>query len=556
LVFDVTTIVSGAGTAVKVAGKVGNVTLKISKATLKKVVSGGGKVTAKELDEILRASSKSLLTENLTLEQLAAQSGLSTEAILLDRGACFAAGTPLLTPTGSKSIEQFVPGDLVLSRDEYDIEGVVTPKVVEEVFVHLAEVAEVHVGGRVIGTTLGHPFWVQGKGWVPARELVAGDRLVGHDGQWVVVEQVVETGQWTTVYNMRIADFHTYFVGCAEWGFSVWAHNHCYDAWLFDHGIKGTPELRAIFETVENTGALPPGSQAIVEAAVTKGGLSLSPTRKRLAWEDVLDVQRRWSRIRTRTGDFTAHEWGNPKTVPCFPADTVVHTPLGRKAIQSLQEGDEVLAYNERDGCVAARRVVARLRNWTQHLVRIDVDGDIIHATRNHPFFDPVRRLWLEAAKLEPGVTVIDCEQHWRVVASVAIVATEEVTYNIEVEELHTYFVGERGLLVHNSGFESTVKTYTEIYIVKDVSGKVVYVGQTVQGIDVRYNQHLGDGHPHWKNGYTKERAFGGNWTAYGAAVWEQHYIDLNGGLKKLENSKVAISADKYAQYKNLHNPC
>jgi hypothetical protein len=27
------------------------------------------------------------------------------------------------------------------------------------------------------------------------------------------------------VYNLRVADWHTYFVGCDEWGFSVWAHN-------------------------------------------------------------------------------------------------------------------------------------------------------------------------------------------------------------------------------------------------------------------------------------------------------------------------------------------
>jgi hypothetical protein len=32
------------------------------------------------------------------------------------------------------------------------------------------------------------------------------------------------------VYNVRVADFHTYFVGCDEWGFSVWAHNSCYVA--------------------------------------------------------------------------------------------------------------------------------------------------------------------------------------------------------------------------------------------------------------------------------------------------------------------------------------
>jgi len=27
------------------------------------------------------------------------------------------------------------------------------------------------------------------------------------------------------VYNLEIEGDHTYFVGCVEWGFSVWAHN-------------------------------------------------------------------------------------------------------------------------------------------------------------------------------------------------------------------------------------------------------------------------------------------------------------------------------------------
>ena len=31
-----------------------------------------------------------------------------------------------------------------------------------------------------------------------------------------------------TVYNLRIEEYHTYFVGCAEWGFSIWAHNAFY----------------------------------------------------------------------------------------------------------------------------------------------------------------------------------------------------------------------------------------------------------------------------------------------------------------------------------------
>jgi hypothetical protein len=126
---------------------------------------------------------------------------------------CFTAGTPLQTPDGTKSIEQFVPGDLVLSRDQHDPDGPVAAKVVEAVFTNYAQLIAVHAGGQVIETTAGHLFWVQGKGWLPARELIAGDRLVGHDRQWVVVEKVVAAGKWETVYNLRVADFHTYFVG-------------------------------------------------------------------------------------------------------------------------------------------------------------------------------------------------------------------------------------------------------------------------------------------------------------------------------------------------------
>jgi hypothetical protein len=43
----------------------------------------------------------------------------------------------------------------------------------------------------------------------------------------VAVEDLLDTGEYETVYNLRVADFHTYFVGGEEWGFSVWAHNAC-----------------------------------------------------------------------------------------------------------------------------------------------------------------------------------------------------------------------------------------------------------------------------------------------------------------------------------------
>ena len=39
------------------------------------------------------------------------------------------------------------------------------------------ELVHLQVNGETITTTVGHPFFVQGKGWVTAKELVVGDKL-------------------------------------------------------------------------------------------------------------------------------------------------------------------------------------------------------------------------------------------------------------------------------------------------------------------------------------------------------------------------------------------
>jgi hypothetical protein len=100
-------------------------------------------------------------------------------------------------------------------------------QVVEAVFVRLAPILELVVNGRLISTTGEHPFYAWQRGWVPANELHRGDTLLTLDGGWATVEKVVETGKWERVYNLRVAEYHTYFVGCDQWGFSVWAHNAC-----------------------------------------------------------------------------------------------------------------------------------------------------------------------------------------------------------------------------------------------------------------------------------------------------------------------------------------
>jgi len=61
--------------------------------------------------------------------------------------------------------------------------------------------------------------------------LEPGERILGLEDEWLLMEGVTDGGRVTTVYNFRVADWHTYFVGTDEWGFSVWAHNAAYGFW-------------------------------------------------------------------------------------------------------------------------------------------------------------------------------------------------------------------------------------------------------------------------------------------------------------------------------------
>jgi hypothetical protein len=155
---------------------------------------------------------------------------------------------------GWKAVEEFCIGDEVLSRDEHDPNGPVVAKVVEDVFTRHAIILHLHLVDRsgeptrLIRTTSEHPFYRHGDGWVSAGELREGDWLWTLEGRWVRVEEVYDTGELETVYNLRIADYHTYFVGDVDWSYNIWAHNAEYPQGKGEGRLppKGTPERKAI----------------------------------------------------------------------------------------------------------------------------------------------------------------------------------------------------------------------------------------------------------------------------------------------------------------------
>jgi hypothetical protein len=139
---------------------------------------------------------------------------------------CFAAGTLLLTEHGWRPVELIGPGERVWSRPEGDPSGEAGWREVEGRLVRTGRVLHLHAGGLVVRTTPEHPFWVDGVGWVEAGGLVPGERIATLSGSWAEVQEVYDSGEYERVYNLQVADYHTWFVGGPGVD-ALWAHNAC-----------------------------------------------------------------------------------------------------------------------------------------------------------------------------------------------------------------------------------------------------------------------------------------------------------------------------------------
>ena len=137
---------------------------------------------------------------------------------------CFSGDTEVYTSDGLVCIEDVQVGDEVWA---YNSETGET-ELKEVLNVWVKETDEIlHVStsdGETIDTTTNHPFYVDGKGWVAAGDLEIGDTLVTAVGNKVEVTELEleNLAEPISVYNLEVADFHTYFVG--EYG--VLVHNY------------------------------------------------------------------------------------------------------------------------------------------------------------------------------------------------------------------------------------------------------------------------------------------------------------------------------------------
>ena len=136
----------------------------------------------------------------------------------------------------------------------------------------------------------------------------------------------------------------------------------------------------------------------------------------------------------------------------CFVAGTEVHTEEGKERIEEIEAGDRVWAEDPETGEKGIKTVVRTFERETDELVRVYAGGEEIITTAEHPFYVP-KRGWTAAIELRAGDVLVNVNGEYVILEKIEheLLESPVKVYNFEVEDFHTYYVGDSGVLVHNT---------------------------------------------------------------------------------------------------------
>ena len=139
------------------------------------------------------------------------------------------------------------------------------------------------------------------------------------------------------------------------------------------------------------------------------------------------------------------------QNMACFIAGTMVLTATGLVAIERLKAGDVVISTNLDTLETAPKTVLETYVRKVDKLVHLTINGEEIVTTDNHPFYVQGRG-FINAGSLLVGDKLISVNGEDLFVEKHYIEETDVPVdvYNFQVEDHHTYFVGESAVWVHN----------------------------------------------------------------------------------------------------------
>ncbi len=144
----------------------------------------------------------------------------------------------------------------------------------------------------------------------------------------------------------------------------------------------------------------------------------------------------------------------------CFLAGTkVLMADNSTKNIEDVHNGDSVLATDPITGETGTRKVTRQIvtdddKHFNELTLTTRNGPQKLTATNEHPFWSPSAHRWLQTNELTPGTTLLSNDRTTVPVQANRAFDQHARTYNLTVDDLHTYYVlaGDTPVLVHNSG--------------------------------------------------------------------------------------------------------
>jgi predicted lipid-binding transport protein (Tim44 family)/uncharacterized membrane protein YgcG len=408
-------------------------------------------------------------------------------------GGCLAEGTPVLTPSGLRGVEELRVGDIVWSFSEGTLKKA---EVRGLTAVQADEFFEISAGEKKLLLTGEHPVMVGPGEYRQAEFLTVGDSvylerngslrattlrsvrrlaftrpaynlLVNPGGTFVSSSFVVHNkGCFLPESQILRADGSESSISALRPGDQLLAYDsegrmvptkireiiqHQVDEYILlktnRTTLRVTPDHpfyvgHGTFKTVE---ALRAG-----DVVFAWDGQSLSEQRI----DSVLRVRERVPVYNLQTdhpntffaGKIVVHNKGGG----CFPRGTWITTPRGKVAIETLAPGDQLLGVDQ-EGRVT-RATVESLLLARSKVLRIETNRSVFFATEDHPI-GLLDGRFLPVKELRPGEQIRQIEDgrlSASMIRGVLPTAREEIVFNLQVTEPHTFLA--ENVVVHNKG--------------------------------------------------------------------------------------------------------
>lgn len=133
----------------------------------------------------------------------------------------------------------------------------------------------------------------------------------------------------------------------------------------------------------------------------------------------------------------------------CLVAGTEIQTAEGLRAVDKIQIGDLVLAQDVESGELAFKPVLQTTVRPPTTSLRIVAESGEIQATAGHRWFVSGKG-WLMTHQLRPNMLLHNARGTTRI-DSVDPIEEPQKTFNLVVEEFHTYFVGKSRILSYDN---------------------------------------------------------------------------------------------------------